>query len=218
MGSLRRFDLKRIISEFKIEYFFETGTWRGDGLCYASQFNFKALFSSEIMPEFANSSSLRFQNDLRVNVILNNSIDALQLTLPDIDGNCIFWLDAHYPGADEGINDYNEFADEKIRLPLEKELDIIVQRVNKFQDVILVDDLRIYELGRYDYGNISENIIPPKVRNIKFIERLFSETHEIMRSYNDEGYVYLLPKNKFKKNFLVRGYDFISLKFRDKVY
>lgn len=194
MGRLSRFNLDKLRSQTSAEFFFETGTWRGDGVAYASRSAFKKLYSSEIVSSVASRATERFKNDDRVNIINASSIDALNRILPDLNGNCIFWLDAHFPGAEEGLNDYNEFADETVKLPLEKELDMIATRNNTYQDVILIDDLRIYEEGDFQNGNLPANVLPPKIRNIRFAENLFEKTHIIKRSLIDEGYLLLLPK------------------------
>ncbi|MBS1571007.1 MAG: hypothetical protein JST62_01225 [Bacteroidetes bacterium] len=199
MGSLKRFNLKRISRLYNCEYFFETGTWKGDGVAYAAKFHFKKIFSSEIVPEFAKKAAQRFESFSSVEIINQNSLIALENKLPEIDGNCIFWLDAHYPGADEGILDYNEEQQEDIRLPLEKEIELISKRIDSYCDVIIIDDLRIYEQGDFKYGNIPTSIIPPKNRNIDFIFKYFKTSHNIFKSYEDEGYVYLVPKTIFQK-------------------
>ena len=111
-----------------------------------------------------------------------------------MEGNCIFWLDAHYPGAEEGIKRYNDEQEEFVKLPLQKELELIAARANRFQDLILVDDLRIYEEGPFKKGNLPKDVLPPKVRNTHFVANLFKSTHEISKLYDDEGYMVLLPK------------------------
>ena len=97
MGSLKRFDLDRIIQNFNTKFFFETGTWKGDGVAYAAKYNFTKIYSSEVVPEFAEKAKERFKNQGQIEIINKNSIDTLKEVIPSIKGNCIFWLDAHYP-------------------------------------------------------------------------------------------------------------------------
>jgi hypothetical protein len=200
MGRLKRFNLNKLITSANASYLFETGTWKGDGLAFACKYPFKKLYSSEIIDSVAERAKKRFSNDERVEIINASSIDALQNYLPSINGNCVFWLDAHFPGAEEGLKDYNEIEDEQIKLPLQKELEIIAQRKHKFNDIILVDDLRIYEEGNFDSGNLPESVLPPKIRNTNFAEQLFGNTHHIHKSFRDEGYLILLPKNLKEPN------------------
>lgn len=195
MGSLTRFNLAKLKKQAGADYFFETGTWRGDGLAYAARENFRKLFSSEIIASIASQAQERFRNDSRITIINDSSTSALDKYLGLVDGNCIFWLDAHYPGAEEGIKGYNDEEEEFVKLPLQKELELIAARTGRYQDLILVDDLRIYEEGPFRKGNLPKDVLPPKVRNTHFVTNLFKNTHEISKLYEDEGYMVLLPKN-----------------------
>lgn len=196
MGSIKRFDLKSLNKKYKIDFFFETGTWKGDGLAYASKFEFKKLLSCEIMEDIYKKTSLRFENNKKIHLFLGSSEEALNHLNKEIDGNCMFWLDAHYPGAEEGIHTYNEIEKETIRLPLHMELLLIKSLRPNFNDVIIVDDLRIYETGPFKGGNMPDNIIPPAKRNIDFVYELFSKSHDIIKLYDDHGYIVIVPKLK----------------------
>ena len=218
MGSLKRFNLSRIISEYRTEYLFETGTWKGDSVKYASQFGFKKIFSSEIVKEIADTAGKRFQNQTHIEIINDNSIDALRKKVLDMKGNCLFWLDAHFPGAEEGLSPYNEVKEEVIKLPLEKEMELIGSRSPQYSDVILIDDLRIYEDGPFQSGNMPEHILGPQVRNINFIERYFGHSHLILKSYVNEGYVLVLPKTRLKKSVLRSLWYAIYNRLRHKIY
>lgn len=193
MGRIKRFNLAKFINLVKAEYFFETGTWKGDGLAYAKKYPFKKIYSSEIIPTVAQQATKRFKNDKRVIIINDDSISTLKNHIDEIKGNCIYWLDAHFPGAEEGLNDYNEFQNELIKLPLQKELEIISSRKHFYRDIIIIDDLRIYETGTYESGNLPENVLPPSVRSTNFVYDLFKDTHTINKSLKDEGYIYLIP-------------------------
>jgi hypothetical protein len=195
MGRIKRFNLQKFIDQSNAKFFFETGTWKGDGLAYASKYNFDKLYSSEIIPSVAKKAVERFKDNKRVIIINDTSVNALERFSQDLKGNCIYWLDAHFPGAEEGLNDYNEFQDENVKLPLQKELEIISARKNTYSDIILIDDLRIYETGSFESGNLPENVLPPSMRTIQFAYSLFESTHEILKSFKDEGYLLILPKN-----------------------
>jgi hypothetical protein len=195
MGRIKRFNLQKLIEQANAKYFFETGTWKGDGLAYASKYDFNKLYSSEIISSVAQKAIERFKSDDRVVIVNDTSVDALKKYNQEIKGNCIYWLDAHFPGAEEGLNGYNEFQDENVKLPLQKELEIISERKNTYSDIILIDDLRIYETGAFESGNLPENVLPPSIRTTKFAYTLFGDTHNILKSFRDEGYMYILPKN-----------------------
>jgi hypothetical protein len=169
--------------------------------------------------EIADKAKDRFKADSHIEIIHDNSIDALKNTISKIEGNCLFWLDAHFPGAEEGLSGYNETKQDEIKLPLEKEIELLASRKDKYQDVIIIDDLRIYEQGPYRSGNMPEHILPPKARNIDFILSAFASTHIIQRSYWDEGYIILFPKTIFPEDYgwPRMRYGFYSL-LRKKIF
>ena len=202
MGRIKRFNLGKLSNLINAEFFFETGTWKGDGLAFAAKYPFKNLLSSEIIPSIAEKATARFKEDKRIRIINDSSIDSLKNNISKITGNCIFWLDAHFPGAEEGLSDYNETSNEDLKLPLQKELEIIASRKNRYNDIILIDDLRIYETGDFESGNLPENVLPPQVRGIDFATRLFGDSHEIIKSYRDEGYLLMIPKKISSVNWL----------------
>ena len=82
----------------------------------------------------------------------------------------------------------------KEEIPLEHELETICKHRGKnSQDVLLIDDLRLYEdgpfgsgswPGRHEFGT----------KGIGFIHQLFDETHFITRDFRDEGYLMIAPK------------------------
>lgn len=198
MGSIKRFHLSRIKEEYNCDYFFETGTWKGDGVAHAQKIGFKRIYSSEIIPEIADRAKKRFAHDKSIEILLGNSTEVLRNTLGSIPGNCIFWLDAHFPGAEEGLEQYNAFEDESVKLPLEEEILAIKAIRPGFRDVILIDDLRIYETGPFDSGNLPDGILPPKVRTTEFINKIFSSTHTIVKSYRDEGYIMVVDSETYR--------------------
>jgi hypothetical protein len=130
----------------------------------------------------------------------NTSVAALAGTIPDLDGNCLFWLDAHFPGADAGMKDYDDVKYETLRLPLVNEIETICQLRKKCKDVLIIDDLRIYEDGPFENGNVPVDALPFEDRNINFIYQSFKKSHVILKSYLDEGYILIFPKTKYRKH------------------
>lgn len=198
MGLINRFDLTRIIREYHTPYFFETGTWKGDAVAYALKSPFAKIISTEIIPQIALKAGKRFLSTDKVKIIEGNSVDVMAEELPKLNGNCVFWLDAHFPGADAGITDYDAIEDEETRLPLAKEVAVIKTTRTHFNDVLIIDDLRIYEDGPFEKGNSPTDSLPRKNRNIHFIYEYFSASHVILKSYLDEGYVLLFPKSVYQ--------------------
>lgn len=197
MGSLRQFDLGRIIRDYRVQNLFETGTFRGDGISYALQWPFKKIISVEIVADIARDAAARFHGEQKVEVIQDDSVSALRHALPALQGPCIFWLDAHYPGADAGLTAYDA-ADESLRLPLEKELEAITEIRKEGRDVFLIDDLRIYEDGDFENGNVPADARPKTARHIDFVHRFFGHSHKLLRCYKDEGYILLFPKKMYR--------------------
>jgi hypothetical protein len=103
-----------------------------------------------------------------------------------------FWLDAHYPGAGFGLKDYGDAMDEGVRLPLARELEAIC-RHRGGRDIILIDDLRIYEAGEYDDGPLPGDV-PGDPRGADWIRQMFSATHDAKTILRDQGYLLLFPK------------------------
>jgi hypothetical protein len=204
MGFINQFNVERIIRDYNINNFFETGTWKGDAVAYALQFPFEKIISAEIVPTIADEAKFRFKKETRVTILEAYSTMALSKELPFLKGNCLFWLDAHFPGADAGLDRYDAVMDEDIRLPLEKELAIIHEFRKNFNDVLIIDDMRLYEDGPYENGNSPADTLPRKNRNLDFINWLFGRTHIAMKTYRNEGYILLFPKaaNRLTKSFL----------------
>jgi len=196
MGSLARFKLDNFVSQFKLKSFFETGSFKGDGIQVAVNAGFEEIISTEIMDEFYNLCRERFKANTNVKIVKGNSFDLVPQLLTNTNQPTFYWLDAHFPGADGGILGYNDEQVEEIKYPLEKEIEqILAVKKHIADDVFLIDDLRIYEDGDFEHGNMPANIARPKNRNIDFVYKLLGATHNIIRLYYDEGYILCLPKN-----------------------
>lgn len=196
MGSLTRFKLADYIRDYELGTLFETGTFRGSGVQYALDSGFEKVCSTEIVRKLYDANCERFANDARVSLFYGDSSRMLEENVAAIDGNIFFWLDAHYPGAEAHILDYNDNAQsDAVRYPLQTELAAIKANRDPSADVILIDDLRMYLDGNYDFGNTPAHIDRPG-HDIAFIEDLFSESHHFSILSYDHGYLMLLPKTR----------------------
>ena len=200
MGSLVRFDLGKLARDFGCTVFVETGTGTGGGVLHAAQrAPFERLYTIELHEEVAKTARVALSVEPRIILLEGNSEDCLRKLLSELpaDQPVLFWLDAHFPGADFGYASYDSERDEAKRLPLERELQVIQELRPDGRDVILVDDLRIYEDGPYKSGNIPETAqtLVPDRRHIRFVSELFDRTHYVHRLYHEEGYIVLLPRN-----------------------
>lgn len=201
MGELRIFDLKTFIDKHKLTTFIETGTGAGDGLRHALKYNFKQFYSIEIMKILYDKLILEF-TDPRVKLINSSSLDGLARTLADeIYTPCLFWMDAHFPGADFHIDgySYHDELDKSIKLPLEEELKFISQNRPENRDVFIIDDLNLYEDGCYECGNIREDLKYMRekynLNGIDFIKKLFP-THKLSKIARHQGFIILEPNDE----------------------
>jgi hypothetical protein len=195
MGELFFFDLGQLYRAFQPEAFFETGTGFGFGVQHARIFPFRQIFSVEIVPAEVERLRPAFMADQRVQLIAGKSVDAMQAVLPTIAGNMLFWLDAHFPGAQYKVQRYDAEREEDIRLPLERELALIKQLRPGKRDVILIDDLRIYEDDKFEWGNLNDyQLGHVGKRDSRFLYEMFKDTHDHHRFLNHSGYFALTPK------------------------
>lgn len=196
MGLISRFDLSRIIQDFGCKVFIETGTGTGDGLAHACAFPFERILSVEVVDELAERARARFAANDRVDIVVGQSSSVLEQWLSTVPGDApvLFWLDAHFPGADFQLAAYDSETDERVRLPLETELARIRKLRPGVQDVFLIDDLRIYCDGPFDGGNIPDHAqtLPPDRRNTAFLRRHLGD-YRLLFSFRDEGYVLAIP-------------------------
>jgi hypothetical protein len=200
MGELFFFPLGKLIEIFKCDTFFETGTGFGFGVHFARMFPFRNIFSVEILASEGARLRAPFSSDRRIQLFAGRSTEIMSQVLPQIQGNIIFWLDAHFPGAHHHLQGYDAERDLDTRLPLEKELALIKQLRPGKRDVILIDDLRIYEKDNYEWGNMSDYGQEALGKyDSKFLYTMFEETHTAQKFLNHTGYLALLPKTGLEK-------------------
>jgi hypothetical protein len=190
MGTLREFEP----DSYGCNIFFETGTGRGLSLIKAlASPCFKHLYSVEIAAEtydFATGFYGVFKN---LTLINSDSPSALRSVLPQLlrEDRVFFYLDAHYPGElTSSFEGYKANIPDEMRLPLEVELEVISQLRSGCRDVIIVDDLRIYEDGPFANGNMPDwaETLPRERKNIDFVFELFPNS-KIERDFRSEGYL-----------------------------
>ncbi len=195
MGELFFFQLGKIMEVYQCDTFFETGTGFGFGVQIARMFPFKNILSVEILLSEVERLKPAFASDRRVQLFAGKSSDVMSQVLPQVPGNIIFWLDAHFPGAHHHYVNYDAEKDIDTRLPLERELSLIKQLRPGKRDVILIDDLRIYERDNFEWGNMSDHGLGELAKlDSRFLYTTFEQTHVPQRFLNHSGYLALLPK------------------------
>lgn len=184
MGSFMALPVETWIAQFNLDAFVETGTYLGAGIACARGFRRLTEFHSvELKRDFYQNATYMFYGDPRVKIWYGNSPEQLPeiLSLPSLeDKQILFWLDAHHPkfyGHNEGT-----------KLPLEAELLIIADKRPRNNDVIIIDDLRMYIEDDYEYGN------DKCADGCDFVEEIMGERYDIIKSLQHHGYLILLPK------------------------
>lgn len=198
MGHIQAFDIKKFIERFEITGYIETGTGIGDSLSHALKFPFKKLYSIEFDKKLYKECIKNF-TDPRLTIINNLSKWALPIILKEIDENekCLFFLDAHFPGADFGTEPDRYQTSLKSHgsnaLPLEEELNIIKHFRPQYKDIIIIDDVWIYEKGPFETGNWKERD-KLKIGSMKFVYDIFGVQYNIQKSFKQQGYMILTPR------------------------
>jgi hypothetical protein len=192
MGALYQHNVLDYINKYNLINYVETGTGSGECLSHALTFNFNKLCSVEIYPQIFKEVSEKFK-DTKAEIFLGNSYEVLPKIIENLEGNTLFFLDAHFPGADFHYESYNSTKDYNTRLPLEKEVESICKSKDISKDVFIIDDLRVYEDNDYSDGNW-----PLRKEaggdGIVFIYNSFSETHNIERDLRFQGFLIITPK------------------------
>ncbi len=203
MGTIARFDLGEIIKNTNVKAFVETGTLHGDGVKHALKYPFDQIHSIEIDEELSDKCANIFKDDINVTIHLGHSGDVLPTLLDSIKCNCLFWLDAHFPGADCGKARYDAEQDYDIRLPLESEIKAISERVGTYNDVLICDDAWVYEDGQFEWGTFNDHAARHNHgvtreqlcgKDMSFLYDRFGDTHTFKKVTRDQGYVVVLPK------------------------
>ncbi len=197
MGQLNQaIQIKNVLDFYDIKNFVETGTGQAELVrsVYEADETLN-IHTIEVVPEIFEQNKIKFSYLNDVSWHLGTSFKILPEILPTFEGNTLFWMDAHFPGADFGLSSYGDEKDMDKRLPLKRELESIVQSRDVSHDVFVIDDLRIYEDGPFETGNWDERT-KYGGDGIGFIEEMFEKTHYIGRSYNAQGSVILFPVTK----------------------
>tara|TARA_B000000475_G_scaffold248027_1_gene222718 strand:- start:126 stop:764 length:639 start_codon:yes stop_codon:yes gene_type:complete len=201
MGQLNEaIQIKNVLDFYDIKNFVETGTGQAEVVQTVIEADDTLnVHTIEVIPEIYDKNKINFSYLKDVNWHLGTSFDILPEILPDLKGTTLFWMDAHFPGADFGLSSYGDEKDDDKRLPLKKELETIVENRDVSNDVFVIDDLRIYEDGPFGDGNW-EDREKYGGDGIEFIEELFDETHYVVKSYNAQGSILLFPVSKEIEN------------------
>src|SRR5215471_20686183 len=98
MGTLSRF---RFSDELLKRYpvLIETGTWRGAGMRFAREYDFRSLYTIDVNQEATERARTALDHDPRISFVTADSRDGLNQILDELGENppgIVFWLDAHF--------------------------------------------------------------------------------------------------------------------------
>ena len=202
MGVLRDHDLASYIAK-GYTILAETGTGTGTAVSHALGFPFKAIYSCDIDAEQIWLMQARYRHDERVHLFPLRSDDYIRALLEDKVGNppiktddrVLWFLDSHFPGFDlyKAAIDAEKNLD--VRLPLQTELNLLLS-YGRTHDVIIADDLRIFEKGPFASRNMDQIGYGYAAAYDRPLDLSgWEKTHTIVRDYRDTGYMILTPLN-----------------------
>jgi hypothetical protein len=128
-----KFDLK----EYHNAIFFETGTFKGDGIEKAIDAGFERIISIEIFKPFYEKARKKFRKNKQVKIYLGNAEKLIPNLLRHVDCNVTFFLDSHIQPDENYI-----FGKGPTPCPVLKEISAIGQHFLKTH-TILIDDRRL---------------------------------------------------------------------------
>jgi len=135
----------------KTEIYIETGTYLGTGLKEVKN-HYKDIHSIEVSKKWYEYNLKQFEKFKKINLHLGDSKEVLKVLCKKYNAPITFFLDAHYSGKHTSMSD--------IESPLLEELEIIYQRNNK-EDIVIIDDTRM--IGNSGItGNKDKNSIYPE--------------------------------------------------------
>ena len=206
MGLLREHKLNDYIDKYNLKYYFETGTGKAECLEYALRYPFEEYWTVDIDEDLIEESFNKFRNmSKNINLLIGKSTEIIDEYVPQIpkESPTLFYLDAHFPGADFQKCTYEESIREhkKDAFPLEEEVDVIIEKRDVSKDVFIIDDLVLYEEGDYaclkegciwEYGWLQEEL--DLKTDSKFLYEKFEKTHDFKKDLRAQGYLIITPK------------------------
>jgi predicted SAM-dependent methyltransferase len=196
MGSLNIFKLNDIINKYNLKIFVETGTGEGDSLFYAAKHSFDHCYSIELNDQLFKKTSKIFNSDY-ISVLNGSSSQELKKLIRQISNDpVLFFLHADFPsGSDFGLDAYTDVEMAKDNIPMIEELELIHKFRARKNDVIIMDDLRLFK-------EYPPNPLPKEIKRLSGIfeacASYFKKSHEFLEVQQDDGYLVLLPKLKTK--------------------
>ncbi len=189
MTQLRHLNIKGFKDKYHLSNFYETGCWHGDGIQEALNAGYDIITSCDININFVEECRQRFISFPNVKVWHFTSTDFLTVNLLESKPS-LLWLDAHFP-VDYGTN----MPDEKYRLPLITELEILRDEWDIGKSVIICDDIRNLRSvmnPRYRENELHERFILDV--DWEYFVHILDKTHNVEINEHYDGIAYFTPK------------------------
>lgn len=136
--------IKEYAERFGIGTLVETGTYWGDTVD-AVEDEFDRIYSVEFDDFLFGQARRRFSRNERITILHGDSADILPKVLAEVDGPCLFWLDAHCSGGMTGKG--------PLLTPIVDELRTILG--DRPDHVVLADDASAF-VGDDDYPTLDQ--------------------------------------------------------------
>ena len=196
MAALRDFNIGRLKADFGLRYLVELGTGDGDGVEFVKDLGFEHVHSVESQHKPALKVALRHSQRQDITIIHARTSRGLLEALEEIpaDAPTLFWIDSCYSGCDtRQLFDVPERTG-GVPLRIERDLRQILAARSQGADIIMMDDLFLYDDDAYQ-GPFPENPpnIPPQYRSVAFMEPLLSKSHRLEVIMSGGGTLVALP-------------------------
>jgi len=200
MAELCEHNLADLINKYSLSTFAETGLGDGHGLDYSRKFPFTRRLSCDVMEVSVDKA--RFNDAFNPVTDSVSLMDAVKFvsslqgsrTFFEKDyGNVLWWIDAHFPGVDTGINPWEQTSDDSvITTPLELEE---IRKGPSLKDVIIIDYAFLFRSGLIN-DKFSDRVPSRYMCNLGKLEPIlerFRRTHDIQVRPEGTGSIVLTP-------------------------
>jgi hypothetical protein len=218
MTTISSLGINDLAKKYALTDFVETGTLHGDSVAYALENGFSRAWSIEINKLLYEQCASRFHDDKRITLLYGSShklLPSLCQVLSAARRKCLFWLDAHFPGADAGLNKYGDYASEEENMPILHEVCGIFSTLNE-NSVVIIDDMRCFadlkslqyhdfdghmkSLGERAIGCNRETLVKVTLDDII---SLIPSTHSYRINEQEEGSLIIEPSSSTQKLFVI---------------
>jgi hypothetical protein len=186
MSGFQDINIRPLIEKYTLINFIETGCHTGSGINHAINSGMKNIYSCDIDIKFVKMCQQIFPGAY---IVHGHSVNFLKNIVDIIPGNCLIWLDAHFPALTGGVAN-----NEEENFPLFKELEVLSKKDGIEEDVIIVDDIRVIISDDNPIKQDFDDQYKIRGATIKQLTDLFpNHNHEIVNF--QEGLLIFTPKS-----------------------